>query len=185
MSAAWMIRNWRLRRAAGEALRRMRALGIAPGRFLVVVSVPEQALGLFADCRLVARIRCSTSKFGVGEQSGSNKTPRGLHRVARKIGGGWPAGAIFKSRRMVGYTWNGPAGASVTTRILWLDGLEPGFNRGGDVDSFSRYIYIHGTPEAPGLGRPASHGCVQVGDADLIALYRRLPAGALVWISAH
>ena len=187
MTAAWLIRNWRLRRAMREALLRLRRLGVVPSRYLIVVSIPEQALGLFEwrapSYHPLGRIRCSTSRFGVGETSGSNKTPRGLHRVAQKIGGGWPSGAVFKSRAMAGYTWGGVEDAAVTTRILWLEGLEPGLNRGGDIDSFSRYIYIHGTPNEPGIGRPASRGCVQVGGDDLIPLYELLPAGSLVWIS--
>ncbi len=84
---------------------------------------------------------------------------------------------------MVGYTWQrGQPGAPITNRILWLDGLEPGFNRGGNVDSHARYIYIHGTGDEPSLGRPASSGCVQLAGADLLPLYDLLPLGTLVWI---
>jgi len=110
-------------------------------------------------------------------------TPRGLHRIAQKIGGGWPIGTVFKGRKPVGITWKGMPMASITTRILWLAGLEPGFNMGGKVDSFNRYIYIHGTGDEAGIGRPASHGCVQLADKDLIPLYKLIPCGTLVWIS--
>jgi hypothetical protein len=127
--------------------------------------------------------RCSTSRFGIGEKAGSNMTPRGLHRIAEKIGGGWPAGAVFKSRQFVGYTWQGMPEALITTRILWLEGLESGFNRGGDLDSHARYIYIHGTGNPLTLGRPASHGCTYLADHDLVALYDKLPSGTLVWIA--
>ena len=204
-----------------DCLCRARQLRVVPSRFILVVSIRKQAVGLYvrqtilsaiskdihgargswnrqarglpyegaplftsAAFRFLRTMRCSTSKFGIGEKAGSNMTPRGLHRIANKIGGGWPAGTVFKSRQMVGYTWNGLPKAAITTRILWLEGLEPGFNRGGDVDSHSRYIYIHGTGDEPGIGRPASHGCVQLSGDDLIPLYRLLPVGTLVWISA-
>lgn len=125
----------------------------------------------------------STSRYGIGEVSGSNMTPRGLHRVGRKIGGGWPEGTVFKSRQVVGFTWQGLPNAPIIHRIFWLEGLEPGFNRGGRVDTFDRYIYIHGFGDEPTLGRPASHGCVHVSARDLIPLYDALPEGTLVWIS--
>ena len=73
--------------------------------------------------------------------------------------------------------------AAITSRILWLEGLEPGLNRGEGIDSFARYIYIHGTGDEPSIGRPASHGCVQLAANDLIPLYDRLPIGTLVWIT--
>ena len=98
--------------------------------------------------------RCSTSKFGIGEVAGSNMTPRGLHRVAQKIGGGWPVGTAFKSRQVAGFTWHGQPFAPIAHRILWLEGLEPGLNRGGNVDSHARYIYIHGTGNETDLGPP-------------------------------
>jgi hypothetical protein len=135
--------------------------------------------------RLVRAFRCSTSRFGIGQVQGSNRTPLGLHRVAEKIGGGWPAGAAFRSRRVVGFTWQGAPRATITGRILWLEGLEPGFNRGGRVDSHTRYIYIHGTGDEPGLGRPASCGCIHLAAADLIPLFDRLASGTLVWIGAR
>lgn len=127
--------------------------------------------------------RISTSRFGIGQSAGSNCTPLGLHRIAEKIGGGWPVGTVFKGRQPVGFTWQGRPRAPITTRLLWLEGLEPGFNRGGNVDSQARYIYIHGTGDEPTLGRPASHGCIHVAADDLIPLFEILPTGTLVWIS--
>ena len=118
----------------------------------------------------------------MGEEVDSHRTPRGLHRVARKVGGGWPAGAVFESREMVGYVWQGRPGAAITTRILWLEGLEPGLNRGPGRDSFARYIYIHGVGDETTLGRPRSRGCVHLAANDLVPLYDRLPEGTLVWI---
>lgn len=137
----------------------------------------------FPDYALTSKLVASTSRYGIGEVAGSNMTPRGLHRVAEKIGGGWPAGAVFKERIFQGYTWNGLPEALITHRILWLEGLEPGFNRGGNVDSHSRYIYIHGTGNEPGIGRPASHGCVHLSAKDLVPFYDQVPSGTLMWIS--
>jgi len=127
--------------------------------------------------------RCSTSKFGIGERAGSNRTPRGLHRVAEKIGGGWPAGTAFKARKPASFTWRGNPAATITSRILWLEGLEPGLNRAGRVDSHSRFIYIHGTGNEPALGRPDSHGCIHLAAHDLIPLYDKIPPATLVWLS--
>ena len=172
--------------------RACRILGIPTTRFILQVSVARQTASLFkrfsASPRLggytfIKEYRCSTSKFGIGQIAGSNCTPLGLHRIAEKIGGGWPAGTVFKGRQPVGFTWQGMPLASITTRILWLEGLEPGFNRGGNVDSHTRYIYIHGTGDEPTLGRPASHGCIHLAADDLIPLYDKLPVGTLVWIS--
>jgi lipoprotein-anchoring transpeptidase ErfK/SrfK len=168
-----------------------RRLGIRPTRFLLLVNVRAQRMELVQplpdltapDCLARKTFRISTSRFGIGQTENSNRTPLGLHRVAQKAGGGWPVGTVFKSRKMVGYTWQGQGGAVITNRILWLEGLEPGFNRGAGVDTFTRYIYIHGTGDEPALGRPASHGCIHLSGADLLPLYDFLPCGTLVWIS--
>lgn len=133
----------------------------------------------------VAVYRSSTSRFGIGQVNGSRQTPLGLHRVAKKVGGGWPVGAAFTGRQMMGYTWTTQPHAPITNRIFWLEGLEPGFNRGGDVDTFRRYVYIHGTGEEPTLGRPASQGCIHLSADDLFPLYDRLPVGTLVWIAGR
>ena len=129
-------------------------------------------------------MRCSTSRFGISQQEGSNGTPLGLHCIAEKIGAGELAGTVFKSRHVIGHTSQPEfADAKITTRILWLEGLEPGFNRGGSVDSHARYIYIHGTGDETTLGRPASCGCIHLAADDLIPLFDQLPSGTLVWIS--
>jgi len=129
------------------------------------------------------KFQCSTSRFGIGQAEGSRCTPLGLHRIAEKIGGGWPVGTVFESRRPVGYTWQGMPSARITTRILWMEGLEPGFNRGGNVDTHSRYVYIHGTGDETTIGRPDSCGCIHLAADDLVPLFDRLPAGTLVWIA--
>jgi hypothetical protein len=167
---------------------------INPTPFLLTVNIAGQTVSLFENAaaplrpgvenfRFVKKLSASTSRFGIGQVEGSNCTPLGLHRIAEKIGAGEPAGTVFKGRKIIGHTSQPEfADAKITTRILWLDGLEPGFNRGGNVDSHARYIYIHGTADQKSLGRPASHGCIHLADADLIALFDLLPVGTLVWI---
>jgi len=135
------------------------------------------------EYRFIRAFRCSTSRFGIGQVEGSYRTPLGLHRVVEKIGGGWPVGTVFKGRQPVGCTRQGMPDAKVTTRILWLEGLEPGFNRGGNVDSHARYIYFHGTGDETTIGRPASVGCIHLAANDLVPLFDRVPSGTLVWIA--
>ncbi len=175
-----------------EAMRACARHGVVPTRYFLTVNIARQTTTFFArkpangaghGHEPVRTFRCSTSKFGIGETADSNMTPRGLHRIARKIGGGWPSGTAFKSRQVTGFTWQGQPEATITTRILWLEGLEPGFNCGGNVDSRARYIYIHGTGNETTLGRPDSHGCVHLAAIDLVPLYDLLPEGTLVWIA--
>jgi hypothetical protein len=161
-------------------------LGIAPTKYVLTVSVARQSVSLFEDGQFVKRFPCSTSRFGIGQIIGSNRTPLGLHRIAEKIGGGEPAGTVFQSRQIVGHTSQPEfAAAKITTRILWLEGLEPGFNQGTNVDSHERYIYIHGTADQKTIGQPASCGCIHLADADLIQLFDLLPSGTLVWIAEN
>ena len=158
---------------------------IAPTQFILIVNITEQTVSLFEQNEFVKKFSCSTSRFGIGQAEGSNRTPLGLHRIAEKIGAGEPAGTVFKSRKTIGHTSQPEfADAKITTRILWLEGLEPGFNRGGNVDSHARYIYIHGTANQMSIGKPASSGCIHLADADLIPLFDLLPSGTLVWIQA-
>jgi len=176
-----------------EAVRACTHHGFPPTRYFLAVDIGRQTTSLFVrpaamaapDRRhkLLKTLRCSTSKFGIGESAHSNTTPRGLHRVAEKIGGGWPVGTAFTTRKVTGFTWHGRPMAPITTRIFWLEGLEPGFNRGGNVDTYARYIYIHGTGNETTLGRPDSHGCVHLAAIDLMPLYDLLPEGTLVWIA--
>lgn len=159
-------------------------LAIAPTKYILTVSIAAQTVSLFEDGRFVKTFPCSTSRFGIGEVKDSNCTPRGLHCIAEKIGEGELPGTVFKSREVVGHTSQPEfADAKITTRILWLEGLEPGFNQGGEVDSHERYIYIHGTGDQHSVGEPASHGCIHLADADLITLFDLLPGGTLVWIA--
>jgi L,D-transpeptidase catalytic domain len=159
-------------------------LKIEPTSFILTVNISKQTVSLFEDNKFVKKFRCSTSRFGIGQIEGSNRTPLGLHRIAEKIGGGEPAGTVFKAREIIGHTSQPEfADAKITTRILWLEGLEPGFNQGGNVDSHARYIYIHGTGDQATIGRPASFGCIHLADADMISLFDLLPSGTLVWIA--
>lgn len=170
-----------------------RRLGVRPTRWLLVVHAVSQRMQLFEQSlhrsqpfpqyTLRRSHLVSTSRFGLGQRNGSSRTPLGLHRIAEKIGGGWPVGAVFRSRQRVGFTWQGLPDATIVHRILWLDGLEPGYNRGGDVDTHARYIYLHGFSDETTLGRPMSHGCVHVAASDLLPLFDQLPTGTLVWIN--
>ncbi len=166
-------------------------LGVPPTRHVFSVTIAEQRAALFEvstqanrrGAKLLKQFVCSSSKFGIGQVTGSNCTPLGLHRIAEKHGDGAEPGTVFKARKPIGHLRDGLPLESITTRILWLDGLDPDFNRGGDVDTFARYIYIHGFGDQASLGRPASHGCIHLADADLVPLFDLLPVGTLVWIA--
>lgn len=182
----------KLPRALVHGLRRY---GVNRTRFILTVDISSQSMSLFEkertdglrfcsnDYRFVRRYRVSTSAFGIGQVMNSNQTPLGLHRVAEKIGGGHPIGTVFRSRKAVGLTWQGQPDASIVHRILWLEGLEPGFNRDGNVDTYERYIYVHGFSDETTLGRPQSHGCIHLAAKDLMPLFDRIPTGTLVWIA--
>ncbi len=145
------------------------------------VHVPSQTLDLIDDSGEV--IRCyaiSTSKFGVGSEPGSYKTPSGAFRIAEKIGDGAAPGEIFISREPTGKLGQeGDEKDHVQTRILWLDGLEA-----ENANTQDRYVYIHGTNAESQLGTPASYGCVRMNNLDVIDLYARVPVGAAVEIVA-
>jgi len=154
------------------------ALGPLPER-LIVVAVDRQRLYLVEHGRVVADYRVSTAAAGVGGAEGSLRTPTGVHRLERRIGGGEPPGMIFVDREPTGARWNGePVDQDlILTRILTLDGQEEGTNRGAGCDSLSRFIYIHGTNHEQALGTPASHGCIRLANRDVIDLYDQVAAG--------
>lgn len=147
---------------------------------LLHISIADQQLYGFADGQLRLRFPVSTGRNGVGEQNGSGCTPRGVHQVRARIGDGLPEGAVLRGRRWTGEIWSPELHASfpgrdwILSRILWLSGCEPGVNRMGRVDTFRRYIYIHGTPDCEPMGVPLSHGCVRMRNADLLQLFPRV-----------
>ena len=145
----------------------------------MVVSVRDQKMLLIKDGKPVKAYPVSTSKFGLGSQRGSNRTPLGTHVIAKKIGDGAPVGAVFKSRRRTGAIVppNSPGRDPIVTRILWLSGRDS-HNR----NTFGRCVYIHGTPAEDKIGRPASYGCIRMTSKDVIDLYRRVGVGATVKI---
>lgn len=169
-----------------DVLDRCRELVVELTPHVLCVSVEQQRLYWFeaagGEHRLREEFVCSTSRFGIGQEEGTNRTPLGLHRILEKIGDGEPVGTIFKGRVPVGHVRDDPK-ARITTRILWLDGLEDGFNRGGNVDTHARYVYIHGTGDESTIGRPDSHGCVHLRATDLVPLFDAVPSGTLVWIA--
>jgi len=162
-----------------------RRLGSTPSLALVA-SIERQRLTLFRDGAPAAEWPVSTSRFGVGSQRGSFKTPLGLHRIAEKIGAGLPLDTVFKARKPVPEpsTLNPqPSSDLIMSRILWLDGCEEGLNRGGDVDSHDRYIYIHGTVHEERIGTPDSHGCIRMRCADVAELFELVEVDTPVFIA--
>jgi lipoprotein-anchoring transpeptidase ErfK/SrfK len=155
---------------------------------LLHISISDQCLYGFRAGRLLLRLPVSTALNGVGERNGSGCTPRGLHQVRARIGAGLPCGAVLRGRRWTGEVWSPalheqfPGRDWILTRILWLSGLEPGRNRLGAVDSFRRYIYLHGTPDSEPMGVARSHGCIRLRNSDMLALFERVPGHCRVRI---
>ena len=151
---------------------------------LVLVDVERQQLALLDAGQIVAEYPVSTAYLGVGGESGSNRTPPGWHRVHARIGATVTPGTQFVSREPTGRIWMGEAEPEdmILTRILTLDGLEPGVNCGEGFDSLERYIYIHATNHESAIGQPASHGCIRMRGADVIALFDKLREGDAVAI---
>lgn len=162
--------------------------GYTDNQKAIVVRTSEQTLYLLGNRQVLAAYSVSTSRYGTGNRADSHKTPLGLHRVAEKIGSGCDSGEIIKARIPAGrfadiiHEPRSSGQDVITTRILWLEGLEPGVNRGASVDSYERYIYIHGTPEEGLIGQPASIGCIRMKNADVIALFDEVDEGTLVLI---
>ena len=160
----------------------------------IEISIRLQQLYLFeddenGDSQLLRQYPVSTAMNGAGEQMGSYKTPRGLHVISDKIGASVPLLAIFNARQPTGEIWSPqladthPDRDWILTRILWLDGREPGNNQGGQVDTHARYIYIHGTSEEHLIGTAASHGCIRMRNADVADLFERVEEGTAVNIT--
>lgn len=157
----------------------------------VWVSVSQQRLTIFEGRVPIWSEQCATALNGIGSEMGSHKTPLGWHSVSEKMGDGAPWGQVFRSRAATKEVWK-PGGNTkedlVLTRLLWLDGLEPGKNKGRNaagknVDSKQRCIYIHGTNAEEQIGTPTSHGCVRLTNDNVIEVYELLPVGTLVLIT--
>jgi lipoprotein-anchoring transpeptidase ErfK/SrfK len=155
----------------------------------ILVRAATQTLELIDDDGTVSRrYSISTASKGLGERQGSNCTPRGRHVIRAKIGAGMPANSVFVGRRPTGEIHSEqlavaqPGRDWILTRILWLSGCEPGFNRLGDVDTMRRYIYIHGCPDSANMGVPGSIGCVRMRNADIIELFDLVQPGTPVEI---
>lgn len=152
------------------------------------VSIAGQRLTVYRQSRPVCDYPVSTAKNGAGELKGSECTPTGWHKVRAKIGEGQPLNAVFIGRRPTGEIYSVELGEQfpqrdwILTRILWLGGLEPGKNRYGNVDSTWRYIYIHGCPDHLMNGRPESHGCIRMKNADVLDLFNKIEVGVNVYI---
>jgi len=153
------------------------------------VSISKQELGVYENQILIKTYSVSTAKKGVGEQWGSEQTPRGWHIIRAKIGEGCKANTVFKGRRPTGEMYSlalrqaYPARDWILTRIFWLSGLEKGRNRLGNVDTMRRYVYIHGTPDDVAMGIPGSHGCIRMRNQDIIELFDLIPVLTKIHIS--
>jgi hypothetical protein len=145
----------------------------------LIISVRDQKLMLLRNGTKVATYPVSTSMFGLGDSWGRMTTPLGYLAVEKKIGDNVPVGAVFHNRRLTGEVLqpNTPGRDPITTRIIWLRGLEA-----QNAHAFQRCIYIHGTPEEKKIGRPASYGCIRMKSKDVAELYNQVPVGAVVQI---
>ena len=162
-------------------------LGIKPADRILVLRIETQTMQFYRNGELVASYVISTSKRPPSNVKDSLGTPRGLHTIAERIGGGQPSGIVFKARVPTGKHFSELPDADqhpnlITSRILWLRGLEPGVNQGGNVDTYERYIYIHGTNHENRLGTPQSAGCVLMSNREIVELHEDVRAGDLVWI---
>jgi hypothetical protein len=179
-----------------ETLERMKercaALGIKPAERVITVSIGRQLLMFFRGGALDKSHVVSTSRRPPSNVKHSLGTPRGLHEIAEKHGAGAPPGIVFKGRVSTGKHFRELGDEEnernlVTTRILWLRGLEPGINsgrneRGEVVDTYERYVYIHGTNHEERLGTPGSDGCIVMNNLEIIGLFDEVRTGDMVWI---
>ena len=155
---------------------------------ILFVSVTNQKMYHIKNNIIMNEYIISTSEFGIGNKAGSNKTPLGMHKIKSKHGDRTPIygrmiGRVFSGKISNIYTDKKKSNTDdITSRIFWLEGLEEGLNKGKNVDSFKRYIYIHGTSEEGRLGSPASHGCIRMKNKAVIDLYKKIEVGTLVLI---
>ena len=153
---------------------------------LVGVDIYAQMLTLFRHSIEQISYPVSTSRHGMGEAENSFCTPLGLHEIAEKIGADHASGEVFVARQPQGRIFDNRDQGSrldvITSRILWLRGVQERYNRGGQCDSYRRYIYIHGTADERRIGRPASSGCIRLNNDDVIDLFARVEVGCRVLI---
>lgn len=156
----------------------------------VIIRIPSQHLELCdIDKNIIKQYRISSAGKGTGQQYGSFCTPLGKHIIRAKIGAGQPVNTVFVRRRPTGEIYTPELGKSypgrdwILTRILWLSGCEPDFNRFGKVDTMRRYIYIHGSPDSVEMGKPGSIGCIRMRNSDLLELFDSVNAGTEVEIN--
>lgn len=155
---------------------------------ILYVAVKQQKMYYIKGNHVLNEYSVSTAKNGLGSQLGSQKTPAGLHLIREKVGGDVPYGGIIKEKVYTGevatvvYEPKSTRGDQITTRLFHLDGLEPGINKTGNCDSYSRGIMIHGTPEEGLIGQPVSHGCVRMKNSDIEELFELVEAGTKVII---
>lgn len=156
------------------------------GNYLIEISLRQQKLYLKSDDKIVAEFAVSTSINGAGEKLNSECTPCGRHVISEMIGDQCATDTIFVGRRPTGEIYTTelrqqhPARDWILTRILRLEGMEDGVNRGGEVDTFERMIYIHGSPDDVEMGVPGSHGCIRMRNQDVINLFERVQTGTEV-----
>lgn len=148
----------------------------------ILIHIAQQQLTLLdSENNIVKRYLISSAKNGTGQEYGSFRTPLGKHIIRAKIGNGAPVNTVFVRRRPTGEIYtpelaaNHPDRDWILTRILWLSGCEPGFNRLGTVDTMRRYVYIHGSPDSAKMGQPGSIGCIRMHNCDLLDLFDRVP----------
>lgn len=166
-----------------------RTRGLPAEGWLLIVDVASQQVAAWHQGLRQGRYAVSTARNGLGSREGSEGTPAGWHEIADRIGGGSPPGQVFLSRHPTDEVippsgWaDDTAGDRILTRILRLRGLEPGLNAGAGIDTWERLIYVHGTAQEHRLGTPSSHGCIRMGNRDLLKLFKRLGTSpAWCWI---
>lgn len=155
---------------------------------MIRVNIAKQQLLLLKNEQIISTYKVSTAKRGFGQKEGSEKTPLGLHQIYAKVGANAKENTVFVGRRATGELYSEhlrkkyPDRDWILTRILWLSGLEYGQNRGGECDTYCRYIYIHGAPAETPMGVPGSHGCIRMHNADVIQLFEQVSVGTNVLI---
>ena len=158
-----------------------------PQSSLMIISISEQKLYLIENKKVIEAYTISSAQKGTGNSSGSYQTPLGVHTISEKFGNNAELGSIFKARvnthelaTILTDKNETNSADNITSRILWLSGLERGINKGENIDSHNRYIYIHGTDEEGRLGQAVSHGCIRMSNLDVMELFDSVTVGTLV-----